>query len=104
MRYFLAVTGLVLLAACSNNGNSSADGGSGGGGACTSLCTGAKFTSGTEQKFDNGKVVECMCAGAGTGIAKTACESYCAAFSVSAAKSFLSTETSKDDKCVCDGT
>lgn len=92
----------VALTACSNSNNASTDGGSGGGGACANLCTGGKFSGGTESKFD--KVTECQCTGSGTGIAKAACEGYCAPLGISAAKSYLSTETTTNDKCVCDGT
>jgi hypothetical protein len=80
------------------------DGGGGGsdGAACNSLCTGAGFESGAELDF--GQVVECVCTGSAAGIAKKACEAYCSAFEVRAEFSYLSMNTSANDKCVCDGT
>lgn len=98
----------MVAAGCdSGGGDGSGTGGGGGGGngsgggKCTSLCTDAKFTSGTQTDFGGG-LVECVCAGA--GVAKTACETYCVTFTVSADKALLSMDKIANDKCVCDGT
>ncbi len=92
---------LALVTACGDDDDKS--GGSGGGDGCSSLCTGAGLSGGTATTF-GGDVTECVCTGTGKGIAKSACEAYCAPLNVPAAKSFLSTNANPDDKCVCDGT
>lgn len=72
--------------------------------ACSKLCTGGGFTGGKETDFKNG-LVECLCSGTAGEVTQSACTSYCAAFEVSADKSFVTIEQSaKNDKCVCDGT
>jgi hypothetical protein len=78
------------------------DAGGGGGDGCDGLCTGAGFASGEEFDFD--PVFECMCDGDGDGIEQADCNAYCAGFGVDADNSYLSTETTTNDKCVCDGT
>lgn len=93
----VALVAMVVLGCGDDDSSSSSS--SGGGGACNSLCTDAKFTGGTESKFQQ-NVTECQCAGTGGNVAKTACEAYCAPLGIAAAKSFLS----GTDKCVCDGT
>ncbi|QQR91338.1 MAG: hypothetical protein IPJ88_06330 [Myxococcales bacterium] len=92
---------ILTLLACSNSNSESDNPDSASG--CSGLCTTAGFDSGDEMDFGGG-LVECYCSGAGTGIAKTACETYCATFDVSAEHALLSTDTVPDDKCVCDGT
>ncbi|MBX3188639.1 MAG: hypothetical protein KF819_16600 [Labilithrix sp.] len=83
----------------------SPDAGGGGGDACNTLCVDAQFASGKSTDFGS-NVVECQCAGtsAGGGIKKPACEAYCGPLGVAPAKSFVTTEVSMNDKCVCDGT
>ena len=83
----------------------SSDDDKGGSGAatCDALCKDADFTSGTETDFGGG-LVECQCAGSGSGIEQSSCTAYCAQFDVGASDSLLSTETNPNDKCVCDGT
>lgn len=93
-------TALVLLAACSDDEASKS---SGSGDACASLCTGAGFSGGAATDFGKG-LVECMCTGAGAGVQKSACESYCSTYKVPAAKALLSKTQVDNDKCVCDGT
>lgn len=111
-RAALVLAMLGALVACGDDktpstSSSSGDGGGGGGGGgngCGGLCKGAGFTDGTETDFGKG-LVECQCSGTGGDVTKTACESYCSKFGVSAAKSFLSAEPgAKADKCACDGT
>ena len=80
------------------------DASSGGGNTCEDLCSGAGFSGGDEQQFDNGDLVECTCSGTGAGIEQDDCSSYCDQFGVGPDKSYLSTENADDDKCVCDGT
>ncbi len=91
----------------SSSSGGAGDGGGGGGGGgngCGGLCKSAGFSDGTETDFKNG-LVECQCSGTGGEVTKSACESYCATFKVSAEKSYLSTEPgAKADKCACDGT
>jgi hypothetical protein len=113
----LLVVSVMFAAACGSSGGGDGsgtgggtgggggggDGGGGGGGKCTSLCTDAKFTSGTQTDFGGG-LVECLCAGAGTGVAKAACETYCVAFKVSADNALLGMDNIANDKCACDGT
>lgn len=90
------------VAACSDDEEDDAAGG--GGDACGQLCTGGGFKGGTAQEFS--QVVECQCTGTSSsgGLKKASCESYCAPRGIAAEKSFLSTETTENDKCVCDGT
>jgi|GEM_PF-7082065 len=73
------------------------------GDSCNGLCTGGGFASGKATDFGGG-VIECQCGGSGAGITKSACETYCAAYKVPPAKSFVTTEKATNDKCVCDGT
>lgn len=54
--------------------------------------------------MDFGEVIECLCAGSGTGIEQASCTDYCAEFDIAAEDALLSTENSANDKCVCDGT
>lgn len=104
----LLLVGLFSIQ-CNNGGGSSnneqlPEGNQGGDAeACTNLCVGAGFDSGTEENF-GGEVIECLCAGSGTGIAQDDCSDYCSGFDVAPENSFLSTEFSANDKCVCDGT
>ena len=95
----------LVLVACGSDTSSASSGSGGGGDACNSLCTGAAFTSGKALTFPG--VVECECEGAGngTGIPKSACESYCGTNHKTAPeKSFVSMKTVPNDKCVCDNT
>lgn len=70
---------------------------------CNSLCTDAGFESGTEEDFGGG-LIECTCSGEGDGITQESCNTYCADFDVTEENSYLSTENTDNDKCVCDGT
>lgn len=116
---FLALSSTFALAACDDDddtgtGGNTADGGSttdggsksdaatgGGGDKCATLCTGAGFSGGAATDFGGG-VVECVCEGSGQGIAKAACEAYCAPLPPE--KAYLSENKAPNDKCVCDGT
>jgi len=93
---------LPILASCGDKdgGDSAA---ATGGGACGSLCAGGGFSGGEEVDYGGG-VIECTCAGSGTGLSAEACADYCEPFGVSAEHALLSSEASADDKCVCDGT
>jgi hypothetical protein len=73
------------------------------GGACGSLCAGGGFSGGEEVDYGGG-VIECTCAGSGSGLSAEACADYCEPFGVSAEHALLSSEASSNDKCVCDGT
>lgn len=113
----MATLALLLVPACSDDkdttgtgtntssdaGAEGGDGGGGGGGTgggkCSQLCASGGFSGGKQTDFGGG-LVECQCAGTGSGIQKTACETYCSAFNVSPANSLLS----GTDKCACDGT
>ncbi len=96
---------LVTLAACGGSGDSGgkgAAGNDGGGAGCGGLCTGAGFAGGEEADYGGG-VVECQCSGEGEGIQADDCATYCADFGVSPDRSFVTSESGADDKCVCDG-
>lgn len=99
---------LLALAACGTEGTETNPTGTNSptgdptGGACDALCTGAGFDSGEE--FDYSPVIECLCSGAGAGLAQEDCTTYCAGFGIGAEDSLLSTEAVTNDKCVCDGT
>jgi len=109
VRAWALAVGGVLGVGCGDSGGGGAggDGGSSGtgsdGSGCTSLCKSAGFDSGDEMNFGGG-VIECVCAGAGQGLAQTECASYCAGFKVDAKAAYLSQNTAPNDKCVCDGT
>lgn len=95
--------GLLMLWACGSD-----DGGEGPttpttAEGCPGMCVDAGFADGNEADY-GGEVIECQCTGGSGELDLGTCETYCEGFGVAASNTYLSSEVTTNDKCVCDGT